>query len=119
MPRVCNREGCGARIVGKDGSPDYRKHFCGPACLRADKRERLLAKRQRLKTRRCPQCGHGPGSESPSNGRVKLQHGSSNAATAQIGAKVERAELRGKMAVSDRKVGLQRFTEGSRNETEI
>lgn len=57
MPRVCNREGCGKRIVTKDGRPDYRKHFCDAACLRVDKRERLFAKRDRLRGRRCPQCG--------------------------------------------------------------
>jgi rRNA maturation protein Nop10 len=57
MPRICNREGCGRQILTKDGSPDYRKHFCGAACLKIDKRERLQAKRSRLKGRRCPHCG--------------------------------------------------------------
>lgn len=57
MPRICNREECGKRIVAKDGSPDYRKHFCGAACLKIDKRERLRAKRARLEDRRCPHCG--------------------------------------------------------------
>lgn len=57
MPRICNREGCGKRIVAKDGSPDYRKHFCCPACLKIDKRERLQAKGARLEGRRCPHCG--------------------------------------------------------------
>ena len=57
MARVCNREGCGRRIVAKDGSPDYRKHFCGPACLKIDKRERLQAKRVRLGNQRCPIVG--------------------------------------------------------------
>jgi hypothetical protein len=60
MPRVCNREGCGRRIVSKDGTPDYRKHFCGSACLRIDKRERLQAKRTRLEGRRCSHCGRKP-----------------------------------------------------------
>jgi hypothetical protein len=60
MPRVCNREGCGKRIVAKDGSPDYRKHFCGSACLKIDKRERLQAKRLRLENRRCSHCGRKP-----------------------------------------------------------
>jgi endogenous inhibitor of DNA gyrase (YacG/DUF329 family) len=57
MARICNREGCGKRIVARDGSPDYRKHFCGAACLKIDKRERLQAKRVRLEGRRCPHCG--------------------------------------------------------------
>jgi hypothetical protein len=57
MPRICNREGCGKRIAARDGSPDYRKHFCGAACLKIDKRERLQAKRARLEGRRCSHCG--------------------------------------------------------------
>jgi hypothetical protein len=61
MPRICNREGCGRRIVAKDGSPDYRKHFCGAACLKIDKRERLQAKRARLEGCRCPHCGRKSG----------------------------------------------------------
>ena len=60
MPRICNREGCGRRIVAKDGSPDYRKHFCGSACLTIDKRERLQAKRSRVENRRCSHCGRKP-----------------------------------------------------------
>ncbi len=60
MPRICNREGCGKRILAKDGSPDYRKHFCGAMCLKIDKRERLQAKRARLDGRRCPHCGRKP-----------------------------------------------------------
>jgi hypothetical protein len=60
MPRICNREGCGKRILTKDGSPDYRKHFCGSACLKIDKRERLEAKRTRLRGKRCSVCGRKP-----------------------------------------------------------
>jgi len=60
MARICNREGCGKRIVAKDGSPDYRKHFCGSACLKIDKRERLEAKRTRLTGKRCSVCGRKP-----------------------------------------------------------
>jgi hypothetical protein len=60
MPRVCNRDGCGKRIVDKDGSPDYRKHFCGSACLKIDKRERMQAKRLRLENHRCSNCGRKP-----------------------------------------------------------
>lgn len=55
--RVCNRNGCGRRIMAKDGSLDYRKHFCGSACLKIDKRERLQAKRLRLGNLRCSHCG--------------------------------------------------------------
>jgi hypothetical protein len=60
MPRVCNREGCGKQIVGKDGRSDYRKHFCSIPCLNNDKRERLQAKRLRLEGRRCSHCGRKP-----------------------------------------------------------
>lgn len=92
LPRVCNREGCGKRIVAKDGSPDYRKHFCGAVCLRIDKRERLVAKRERIRGRRCPQCGRRPAfavipavssepvgsSESSCDGGVKLHTATAN-----------------------------------------
>ncbi len=56
MPRVCNRAGCHRLLVSKDGEPDYRKRFCSPDCLRADKHERVLAKRNRLSDRPCPYC---------------------------------------------------------------
>jgi endogenous inhibitor of DNA gyrase (YacG/DUF329 family) len=46
MPRVCAREGCGKRLIRKEGSPDYHRHFCGPECKNADKRERMQEKRQ-------------------------------------------------------------------------
>ena len=46
--------------MAKDGSPDYRKHFCGPACLKIDKRERLQTKRVRLENQRCSHCGRKP-----------------------------------------------------------
>lgn len=88
MARVCNREGCGNRIVDEGGRPDYRKHFCGPACLKIDKRERLQAKRLRLENQRCTHCGRKPmhavtvavssGSlsvlDASSDGCVKLHH---------------------------------------------
>ena len=57
---VSSREGCGRRILSKDGGPDYRKHFCGSTCLKIDKRERLQAKRLRLVNRRCSHCGRKP-----------------------------------------------------------
>jgi hypothetical protein len=60
MPRICNREACGKRILTKDGRPDYRKHFCGSLCLKIDKRERLEAKRTRLRGKRCSVCGRKP-----------------------------------------------------------
>jgi hypothetical protein len=88
VPRICNREGCGRRIVAEDGSPDYRKHFCGSACLKIDKRERLQARRLRVKNQQCSHCGRKPmpavtvavSSEglsirdASSDGRVKLHH---------------------------------------------
>lgn len=46
--------------MAKDGSPDYRKHFCSSACLKIDKRERLQAKRLRLENSRCSHCGRKP-----------------------------------------------------------
>lgn len=58
MPRVCAREGCGKRLIRKDGTPDYRRHFCETGCKNADKRERMQAKRQQAQTSSCPLCGH-------------------------------------------------------------
>lgn len=58
MPRVCARENCGRRLVRKDGTPDYRRHFCGTKCKNEDKRERIQAKRNKAKEGGCPLCGH-------------------------------------------------------------
>jgi hypothetical protein len=54
MPRVCAREGCGKRLVRKNGLPDYHRHFCGPECKNADKRERMQSKREQAKAGSCP-----------------------------------------------------------------
>jgi len=64
MPRVCSRAECGKLLLNRDGGPDYRRHFCGDECSRTDRRERMQAKRARLKTDRCPLCGHLPVRES-------------------------------------------------------
>jgi hypothetical protein len=58
MPRICSREGSGKQLVNSDGTPDYRRQFCGDECSLADRRERMQAKRARLKTGRRPTCGH-------------------------------------------------------------
>jgi hypothetical protein len=71
MPRVCNQEGCGQRLVAKDGSSDYRRHFCGPECLRIDKRERMQSSRRRLKNGRCRRCGRKAALDALPNDRVK------------------------------------------------
>src|SRR5438034_108196 len=44
MPRICARESCGKRLVRKDGSRDYHRHFCGSECKNADKWRRLQVK---------------------------------------------------------------------------
>jgi hypothetical protein len=107
MPRICNREGCGKRIVAKDGSPNYRKHFCGSACLKIDKRERLQAKRLRLASQRCSHCGRKPMLAVPvavssealsvegasSDGCVKLHHMSGDAPPVPVGAEAEEGQL--------------------------
>jgi hypothetical protein len=51
MPKVCARESCGKRLIRKDGTPDYNRHFCGSECKNADKRERIRAKRGQAKAR--------------------------------------------------------------------
>jgi hypothetical protein len=93
--------------VAKDGSPDYRKHFCGPACLKIDKRERLQAKRIRLENQRCSHCGRKPtlvvtvavGSGglsvrgASSDACVKLHHTLDDATEVPAGAEAEEGQL--------------------------
>jgi len=57
MPRVCNRSGCGIELRNPDGSPSYRKHFCGRECLNADNREKKQAMRARVPGKKCSKCG--------------------------------------------------------------
>jgi len=106
MPRICNREGCGRRIVAEDGSPDYRKHFCGAACLKIDKRERVQAKRLRLENQRCSHCGRKPihavtvavssgglsVRDASSDARVKLHHALGDAIEVPAGAEAEEGQ---------------------------
>jgi endogenous inhibitor of DNA gyrase (YacG/DUF329 family) len=68
MARVCAREGCGTRLVRRDGTPDYRRHFCSAVCKNMDKRERMQSRRVKAKNNRCPLCGHG--SQAAQNSRV-------------------------------------------------
>jgi len=77
MPRVCNREGCGGRIVGSDGGPKYNRHFCSPDCLREDKRERLAEARRKSRIGVCPTCGRKAGKDASQNTAVKLHKASS------------------------------------------
>jgi hypothetical protein len=74
MPRVCAREGCGKRLVRKDGTPDYRRHFCARECKNADKRERMQEKRQQAKAGSCPLCGHKPQSLAPDTAVPRHNH---------------------------------------------
>lgn len=68
--------------MAKDGSPDYRKHFCCAACLKVDKRERLQAKRTRLEGRRCPHCGRKSGHAVMPLLPARIQESERNAVTA-------------------------------------
>jgi len=43
--------------VGRDGTPDYRRHFCSRACTNEDKAEAMRAKRARFAGGKCPYCG--------------------------------------------------------------
>lgn len=56
MPRICQREGCGKRLLDDEGNPEYNnnRRFCGDECLKLDKQERLEA--QRAIGRRLGQC---------------------------------------------------------------
>jgi hypothetical protein len=68
--RVCNRWGCGKRILDKSGHPAFNRNFCGTECRRADKRERLQDRRQRARTGRCAACGRKLVASSSPDGRV-------------------------------------------------
>jgi len=57
MPRVCNREGCGRRILEKNDSPSYDRHFCSSNCRREDKREHMAELRRKARIGRCRFCG--------------------------------------------------------------
>jgi len=57
MPRVCNRERCGRRLLRRDGSNDFRSHFCSPGCKNADAKEKKQALRARFAGKKCPYCG--------------------------------------------------------------
>ena len=76
MPRVCNRQGCGRRIVGKDGRPRYDRHFCGADCLREDKRERLAEMRRKARMGTCRTCGRKAVKDASQNTVVKLHNAS-------------------------------------------
>jgi len=60
MPRVCSREGCGNKLLRKNGGADYRRHFCSSQCKNADKREKMQARRTRAAGGKCPTCGRKP-----------------------------------------------------------
>ena len=67
MPRVCNREGCGKRIVGSDGRPSYDRHFCSAGCRREDKREHMAELRRKARIGRCRFCGRKTGKDASQN----------------------------------------------------
>jgi hypothetical protein len=91
MPRVCSRAGCGKALLQRDGTPDYRRHFCGDQCSRADRRERIQAERARLKTGRCPTCGHLPAGARKRLGR-EGSHGGLNRAGGDDGKEVSETD---------------------------
>jgi len=70
MPRVCNLEGCGKRIVWKDGRSRYDRNFCSADCRREDKRERVAEMRRKARTGRCGLCGRKAAKDAPQNSAV-------------------------------------------------
>ena len=70
MPRVCNREGCGKRIIGKGGMPTYNRHFCSSNCRREDKRERVAEIRRKARIGRCGSCGRKAAKDALQNSAV-------------------------------------------------
>ncbi len=57
MPRVCIRKGCRVDLLKRDGSPDFRRIFCGVECKKAERLEKLRAKRAVAAKGKCPTCG--------------------------------------------------------------
>ena len=55
--RVCSRAFCGTLLVKPDGSTDWKKRFCSAECKRADLKEKMAGKRNRIIGKRCPLCG--------------------------------------------------------------
>ena len=45
--RICSR--CGMHLHRPDGSVDYKRRFCGPACKKMDLREKMRDKRRLAK----------------------------------------------------------------------
>jgi hypothetical protein len=57
MPRVCIRKGCRVDLLKRDGSPDFRRIFCGVECKKAERLEKLRVKRAVAAKGKCPTCG--------------------------------------------------------------
>ena len=91
--RVCIRAGCGRPLLRKDGTPDYRRHFCSTECLRQDKRERLQVLRARAKTLRCPHCGRKALQDASNESRVKLHHPLNGDSTSRDGSQGQASQL--------------------------
>lgn len=60
--RRCNR--CGNPLLKKNGTPDFRKHFCSKECAREDARDKIAARRKLAHGRKCRLCGRA----APKNG---------------------------------------------------
>jgi len=57
MPRVCIRKGCRVDLLKTDGSPDFRRIFCGAECKKAERLEKLRVRRAAAAKGKCPTCG--------------------------------------------------------------
>jgi hypothetical protein len=57
MPRVCIRKGCAKDLLKRDGSPDFRRIFCGDECKKVERLEKLRVKRAAAAKGKCPPCG--------------------------------------------------------------
>ena len=58
MPRVCAREGCGVRLLRKNGRLDFHRYFCSSEHAREDRIEKLQEKRSGIRHgKKCPHCG--------------------------------------------------------------
>jgi hypothetical protein len=60
--RICNQERCGRPLLNKNGTPNFRKHFCSIECVRMDRKEKMAQKRKYLPGKKCRLCGRKPAS---------------------------------------------------------
>lgn len=68
--RVCALLGCGKPLTKKNGTADFRKHWCSPEHKNIDRREAMEARRSSVHGRKCRLCGRRPPKDKPPDSGV-------------------------------------------------